>query len=158
MAATLISETLWHEGPGYGPTDYAISFLKAMVPSPYYRDGRDVPDMGYYVSSTPGEDLVPGATIDTAGPASSVAFSIQGVFPELTGIQIAITRAGGANGNYNSGPLFSAKAETADEVAAALAAIISEEADMTAVASGDRVTVTMVAPVTALTITSLTVL
>jgi len=155
MAATLITETQWHESPGYGPTQYAIAYLGQMVASPYYNDGRLVPEMGYFTSPVPGEDLVAVATIDTAGPAAEVAFTLEGIYGDLTGIDIVIDRTGGTA--WDPGPLFADGARTSVQVAASLAALISLEADMSAVAADGTVTVTAVDPVTALTITTLAV-
>jgi hypothetical protein len=158
MAAQLITETEWHESPGYGPTEYAIGYLKQMVPSPYYRDGRDVPDMGFFTSPVPGEDLVATATIDVAGPATEVEFTLTGVYGELTGINIVIDRTDGLNGPFAPGLLFNDEPITGVQAAASLAALISLEDDMSAVASAGTVTVTIVGTdVTALTISTLTV-
>ena len=155
MAATLITETEWHESPGYGPTQYAIGYLGQMVASPYYNDGRLVPEMGYFTSNTPGADLVAQANIGTAGPAASVDFTLAGIFGDLTGIDIVIDRTGSTI--WDPGTLFADGVQNPIQAAASLAALISLEPDMSAVAVANQVTVTAVAPATALTITTLAV-
>jgi hypothetical protein len=153
--ATLITETQWHGNPR-PVVAYASTIYDEMVASPYYHDGRDVPTYVSLVTPDPIEDYEPSATITTPGPAAAVVFNVGGVFLDGKGIDIAITRTGGAVPSYVN-TILAQGPTNYDEFAVQIAAIISAEVDMSAVAVDGVVTVTAVAPATALTITALTV-
>jgi hypothetical protein len=153
--ATLITETKWHGNPR-PVVAYASTLYDEMVPSPYYHDGRDVPTYASLVTAEPIETYEPSAVIDVAGPLAAVSFTLGGVFLDGKGIDIAITRTGGAVPSYANTILTEGPSNFYD-FATQVAATISLEVDMSAVAVDGVVTVTAVAPATALTITALTV-
>jgi hypothetical protein len=153
--ATLITETQWHGNPR-PVVAYASTIYNEMVPSPYYLDGRDVPTYGSIVTSVPLESLEPEATINTPGPLPAVVFTLAGVYLTDKGVDIAITRTGGAVPSYVN-TIITKVPVVYDDFATQVADILSVEVDMSAVAVDGVVTVTAVAPATALTITALTV-
>jgi hypothetical protein len=153
--ATLITETQWHGNPR-PVVAYASTLFDAQVPSPYYLDGRNVPTYASLVTSVPLETLSPTAVINVAGPLAAVSFTLGGVFLDGKGIDIAITRTGGAVPSYTN-TILAKGPENYDDFAVQVASTISAEIDMSAVAVDGVVTVTAVAPATALTITALTV-
>ena len=153
--ATEIAATTWHGNPR-PITSYVTTVFDAQVASPYYADGRDVPVHNTYNTPVPLADLAPAATIDVAGPAVLVEFTLDGLWPELTGLQILLTLTGTAVGNYDE-TLFSPVLEGPVEAAAGVAAAINEHPELTATSEGQKVIVSALAPVTAITITTLTV-
>jgi hypothetical protein len=153
--ATLITETQWHGNPR-PVVAYASTLYNDTVPSPYYLDGRDVATYDSLVTPEPIETYEPSAVITTAGPLASVVFTLGGVFLSDKGIDIVITRTGGLNGNYIN-TIITKGPKNFNDFATEVADVISVESDMTAVAVDGVVTVTAVAPATALTITALDV-
>jgi hypothetical protein len=152
--ATLIAETKWHGNPR-PELAYASSIYDETVASPYYLDGRDVPVYLHTVTSFPITDLVADATIDVAGPLATVEFTLSGIWTAGTALDITIVRTTAPD--YVA-TITAPAGGTFDEMAVYVATQISKELDMVAVASiGGVVGVTAVAPVTALTITVLTV-
>jgi hypothetical protein len=105
-----------------------------------------------YNTPVPLVDLLPKATVLVPGPAPLVEVQIDGLWPDLAGVDINITRTNGVNGDYidtlfhtgeTVGPVFTAEA---------LAAIINEEDDLTATSDGQKIIISALAPVTSLTI------
>jgi hypothetical protein len=151
--ATLISQTQWHGNPR-PVTAYASTVEDGLVASPYYKDGRDVPVYAHLVTAQPLGVLTPTAVIDIAGPLAAVQFTLGGVY--VTGKILDITIVRTTAPDYVTqfiAPTAVLGADFATEVALG----ISKELDMSAVNVDGVVTVTAVLPVTALTITVLTV-
>jgi len=115
-----------------------------------------VPDHNTYNTPLPLQDLAPAATIDVAGPAPLVEFTLDGLWPELTALTIFLTLTGTAVGNYDE-TLFSTVLEGPVAAAASVAVAISEHPELLATSEGQKVIVSALAPVTAITITTLTV-
>ena len=153
--ATLIAETVWHGNPR-PVTAYASSVYVEDVVSPYYLDGRTVPTYKHTVTPVPLTDLAPAATIDVAGPAPLVEFTLDGLWPELTSLTIFLTLTGTAVGNYDE-VLFSPTLEGPVQAAAGVADAISLHPELLATSDGQTVIVSALAPVSAITITTLTV-
>jgi hypothetical protein len=151
--ATLIAQTEWHGNPR-PVLAYASSLEDGLVASPYYIDQRDVPVHDHIVTSVPLGDLTPTAVIDIAGPLAAVEFTLGGVY--VTGKILNITIVRTTAPDYVTSfiaPTATLGADFATEVALG----ISKELDMSAVNVDGTVTVTAVLPVTALTITVLTI-
>ena len=153
--ANIVSETQWHGNPR-PITSYVTTVFDAQVTSPYYNDRRSVPDHNTYNTPIPLQDLAPAATIDVAGPAPLVEFTLDGLWPELTALTIFLTLTGTAVGNYDE-TLFSTVLEGPVAAAASVAVAISEHPELLATSEGQKVIVSALAPVTAITITTLTV-
>lgn len=153
--ATLIAETKWHDNPR-PVAAYASSFEDGLVASPYYNDQRDVVVHKHFVTASPIVDIVPSATIDVAGPAPLVEFTLNGIWPQFTSLTILLTLTGTAVGNYDE-VLFSPGLEDPEQAAAGVAQAINEHPELTATSDGRKVIVSALAPVTAITITTLTV-
>ena len=153
--ASQLTETKWHGNPR-PILSYATTVFDVEVASPYYKDGRDVPTYGHYVTPVPLTDLAPAATIDVAGPAPLVEFTLDGLWPELTSLTIFLTLTDTAVGDYDE-ELFSTKLEGPVQAAADVAAAISLHPELLATSDGQTVIVSALAPVTAITITTLTV-
>ncbi len=153
--ANIVTETTWHGNPR--PIEsYVTTVYDSAVASPYYADGRDVPVHNTYNTSVPLADLAPAATIDVAGPAVLVEFTLDGLWPALTSLTILLTLTGTVAGNYDE-TLFSPVLEGPVEAAAGVAAAINTHPELTATSDGQKVIVSALAPVTAITITTLTV-
>jgi hypothetical protein len=154
--ATLASQTQWHGNPR-PVTAYASAIFDGTVASPYYIDGRDVPLTEHIVTANELSDFAPGATNTTPGPAVLVEFTLDGVWtPTNAVLDITIVRTDGLNGDYVN--TFKAPAAmTAVEMADYVASVINEESDLTSNNAEGIVIVSALAPVTALTITVLTV-
>jgi len=124
----LTQQTEWHGNPrprlAYQWTDNA-----AVAESPYYKDGRTVPLYAHGVSMVPfaevGDD--PTGSIDTAGPAVSVAVELAGPFPVGTVVNWVFTgdSSGAHAGTYtvdNSRTNGMSPEEVLTDIAAILAA------------------------------------
>ena len=155
MPAALLTETQWHGNPR-PVTAYASSVYIEDVVSPYYLDGRNVPTYKHTVTPVPLSDLVPRATIDIAGPAQQVEFTLDGLWPELTSLTIYLTLTGTATGDYDE-VLFSPGLDGPVQAAAGVADAINSHPELAAIAVGQTVYVSAMLPVTAITITTLTV-
>ena len=153
--ANIVADTQWHGNPR-PITSYVTTVYDSAVESPYYRDGRDVPVHNTYNTPVPLADLAPAATIDVAGPAVLVEFTLDGLWPELTSLTILLTLTDTVAGNYDE-TLFSPVLEGPVEAAAGVAAAINTHPELTATSDGQKVSVSALAPVTAITITTLTV-
>jgi hypothetical protein len=153
--ATIITDTVWHGNPRPIET-YTTSVYEGQVASPYYKDGRDVPVYNHYNTPVPLADLAPAATVDVAGPAVLVEFTLDGLWPEFTALTILLTLTDTVVGNYDE-VLFSPMLEGPVEAAAGVAATINEHPELTATSEGQKVIVSALVPVTAITITTLTV-
>lgn len=153
--ASLLSNTQWHGNPRPIKSNTSSVYVEH-VPSPYYKDGRDVPVIRYFNTKEPLPDLTPTATIDVAGPATAVSFTVGGVWPELTSLDILLTIADTVAGNYDE-TLFSSELQGPAQVASSLATAISSHPELTATSDGETVNITVDAPGTAVTITTLTV-
>ena len=156
--ANIVSETQWHGNPR-PITSYVTTVFDASVVSPYYAKTMapvTVPDHNTYNTPLPLQDLAPAATIDVAGPAPLVEFTLDGLWPELTALTIFLTLAGTVAGNYDE-TLFSTVLVGPVDAAADVAAAISEHPELLATSEGQKVIVSALAPVTAITITTLTV-
>jgi hypothetical protein len=150
--ATILAETTWHGNPR--PVEaFASTFFDAQVESPYYNDRRNVPSFAHVVTSIP--YTVAGAANTTPGPAASVVFTLSGVWLVSNSLTLTIVRTTAAD--YGPVVFTPLVGQTAEDFAILVAASISTQADMDAVAVGAVITVTAVLPVTALTITTLTV-
>ena len=153
--ATIIAETQWHGNPR-PVVSYATTVFVEQVASPYYADGRAVPVHLTVNTPVPLADLAPTATIDVAGPADPVEFTLDGLWPEFTALTIFLTLTDTVEGDYDE-VLFSPMLEGPVTAAAGVAAVISEHPELTATSDGQKVIVSAEAPVTAITITTLTV-
>jgi len=153
--ATLIAETKYHGNPR-PVLSYSSTVFDEAVASPYYKDGRDVPVYNHYVTPVPLADLAPVATATIAGPAATVAFTMDGLWLDPTTLTVLITSTGGVN--FSEVVAWPTTALGPVEAAARMAALITASSgDMTATSDGVTVSVFVVAPSTALTITTLTV-
>jgi len=153
--ASLLSNTQWHGNPRPIKSNTSSVYIEH-VPSPYYKDGRDVPVIRYFNTTEPLPDLTPTATIDVAGPATAVSFTVGGVWDELTSLTILLTIADTVAGDY-SATLVARELTGPVAVAADVAADIDLHPELTATSDGETVNITVDAPGTAVTITTLTV-
>ena len=153
--ANIITETEWHGNPR-PVLSYNTGVFIEQVASPYYKDGRNVPVIKNYTTPAPLTDLAPAATVDVAGPAPLVEFTLDGLWPELTSLTIYLTLTGTADGDYDE-VLFSSQLEGPVQAAAGVADAISLHPELLATSDGQTVLVSALAPVTAITITTLTV-
>jgi len=153
--ANIVTETTWHGNPR--PIEsFVTTVFDAQVASPYYRDGRDVPVHNTYNTPVPLASLAPTATIDVAGPAVLVEFTLGGLWPELTSLTILLTLTDTAVGNYDE-TLVVRELQGPVKTAADVAAEINTHPELTATSEGQKVIVSALVPVTAITITTLTV-
>jgi hypothetical protein len=150
--ATLIAQTEWHGNPR-PILAYASTVEDGLVASPYYQDGRDVVVVDHFVTAQPLGTLTPTAVNTTPGPAAAVVFTLGGVW--VTGKLLNITIVRTTAPDYTTS--FVSSGSIASDFATEVALGISKELDMSAVAVDGVVTVTAVAPVTALTTTVLTI-
>jgi hypothetical protein len=82
--ATLSAQTTWHNNPRPAEAIASSVFIE-QVASPYYYDGRDVPVVKQTVTPAALTTFLPGSSIDVAGPAPVVSFSLTGLFlPDST--------------------------------------------------------------------------
>ena len=146
MAIVQLNETQWHGNPRPIASYHSTVYDDAVSPIQYK----------YITTSVPLATLTPTATIDVAGPAPLVEFTLGGVWPELTSLDITITRTDGVNGDFTT-TLFSPALQGPIDAANGIAEVINAEPDLTANNDGEKVIVSALAPVTALTITVLTV-
>jgi len=155
--ANIVSETQWHGNPR-PITSYVTTVFEDSVVSPYYNDRRSVPDHNTYNTSVPLEALVPTPTIDILGPAAAVVFTLQGLWTSPTVLNIAITLTGNTLGDVSTAVAFSTDVLGPVGAAEAVAGVINALGlECVATTVDNVVTVTAVAPVTACTITTLTV-
>ena len=122
--ATLLAETQWDVDSDGSPAPQPIfsALYDTQVASPYYRDGRNVPVIGYVNTAVPVTDLVPGATVPVPGPAAQCTAKITGVIP--TGTSVSYGFDGPGIGTFGgslpqNGPLITA-AEWGKQVASGL--------------------------------------
>lgn len=154
--ANIITDVKWHDNPR-PVASYATSVYDAQVASPYYKDGRDVPVHVHVNTPVPLQDLVPKATIDTAGPAALVDFTIDGVWREPAEIVIYLSLTDTVFGDYDDIIFAGPDLTGPEEAASVIAGFINEHPELTANNEGQKVIVSALAPVTAITITTLTV-
>lgn len=152
--ANIVSSTVWHGNPR--PTIiYVSTVFEETVTSPYYAKSVapvTAPVHATYLTSAPLTSVTPSVTVDTAGPAASVQVTVEGLWVDLQGVSINITRTGGAGGDYIDTLFHSGDTVGPDYTAAAIAEILNDEVDMSATSNGQVITITPIAPVTSLTI------
>ncbi len=149
--ANVITDVKWHDNPR-PVASYATSVYGESVPSPYYKDGRNVPVVRHFITPEPLPDLTPRITIEEAGPSPVVAFTMEGLSSDLQGYDFVITRTDGLDGDYIDTIFHSGPTVGPVEAAKGVASVINEQDDMEAVAINQTVQITAVAPVTSLTI------
>lgn len=156
--ATLLSETQWDVDADGSPAPQPVfsAVYDTQVASPYYRDGRDVPVTDYINSSASLSTLAPAATIITPGPSLVVVGDLDGLWPQGTVLNVAITVTGGTNISTSITQTAAAtllSTDAAVRVANFLNANYGTE--ILAAHTGDgNVTISALAGVTALTITT----
>jgi hypothetical protein len=132
----------------------ATTVFDKVVASPYYMDGRNVPQYAHLTTADPDVSVADaGAAITTAGPAAIVDFDLSGFWAlgDTLNIDINIT------GNPNYSESLSAPAGmTSEDMASYVAGQLSKNPNMAAAAVGNSVTIFQVGGV-ALTISVLTV-
>jgi hypothetical protein len=151
--ATLISQTQWHGNPR-PVTSYASTLEDGLVASPYYLDGRDVPQYAHLVTAAPLGDLAPTAVADVPGPDVLVSFDVGGAWLTGSSLTILLTLVGSPNisTSLSPGPTPAGP----DQAAEAFAAALDKELSVTAGAVDGKVTISAVVPTTSITITTLT--
>lgn len=144
MAIVLVQETQWHGNPRPIESWNSCVYDDAVSPIQYR----------YFTTPAPIASYTPAAAIDVAGPDLVVSGSVDGLWPIGSGLSIAITVDGGTNISTtigNGSQLFSAE-QWASEVAKALNTIGA--GDVQCGATGKTVTISALAGVTNLTITT----
>lgn len=154
--ANIVSETTWHGNPR--PVEsYVTTVFDESVVSPYYAPNLapvTVPVHRTYNTGVPLSDLAPAASILVAGPDLVVSAQVDGLWPTGSALNVAITVTGGTNISTsiaNGKPLMGPD-EFAAEVAAALNTIGA--GDVQCSSSTNKVAISALAGVTALTITT----
>lgn len=112
--ATLISETQWHGNPR--PTEaYAWGVYVESVPSPYYKDGRDVPVYAFGKTDTPFAGY-------PAAEFTNTTVTLTGTFYRQTSLDVFVTAVDPVSGDIPvtilyvwepGGPYTAAQAATA---------------------------------------------
>lgn len=158
--ANIVSDTIWHGNPR-PIQSYCTTVFDSAVVSPYYAKTMapaTVPTHATYNTSLPLASLTPTLTIDTTGPATAVQVTTGGLWVNLQGLSINITRTDGDDGDYITSLFHGGTTVGPVEIASEIAEAINEEVDMIATSEGQVITITAVSPVTSLTIVTFAVI